>query len=486
MAFVTPLYSRGQVRRAGEILCVGDPTSVADVMPIITNWRAAHAYPLNTFQATLRRRLRTLGTRAAERSLVGERLKRLPSIEAKLRRQVGMKLERMQDIAGLRAVVPDMAALKRLHAMYATGGLAHELRSTHNYVQSPKDDGYRSIHLVYRYNSRRAPIYNGLSVELQMRTRLQHAWATGVETVDIFAKQAIKAGNPDPKWAVFFRLASAAFALQEGTPQHKDFEGQSIEEISAQLADAEEALDVLFKLRGFRLAAKAIHGGDRSRAAYHLVVLNTATQMLRVTPFSEARLQEANESYAEVERLAALGEPLDPVLVAGGSVDQLRKTYPNYFLDAGVFIEKVARLCKRALLPVFPRNRYKLRAPESLSTAPPQSFAIAARSALSLSSGWLSTHALDPSTKFFGPSSPAFLLASNSQNPSRAVVWSDSNADTWAAGLLPPLPPTKSSFQTNTRFQRSSGIQRLKEGHSQLSKNQARHRSKTKASRKGG
>jgi len=420
---------------------------------------------------------------------VGERLKRLPSIEAKLRRQAGMKLERMQDIAGLRAVVPDMATLRRLHAMYATGGLAHELRSTHDYVQSPKDDGYRSIHLVYRYNSRRAPIYNGLSVELQMRTRLQHAWATGVETVDIFAKQAIKAGNPDPKWAVFFRLASAAFALQEGTPQHKDFEGQSIEEISAQLADAEEALDVLFKLRGFRLAAKAIHGGDRSRAAYHLVVLNTATQMLRVTPFSEARLQEANESYAAVERLAALGEPVDPVLVAGGTVDQLRKTYPNYFLDAGVFIEKVARLCKRALPPVFPRSKYKLRAPESLSTASLPSFTGAAGSAPSLGSGWLSTQALDPSTTLFSTSSPAFFIHSDPQHSSRNVVWADFRADTWAAGLLPPLPPSKSNYQTSTPFQRAShapsGIQRLKEGHSQQSKNQTRQRSRMKTRRNG-
>ncbi|MBS4802587.1 MAG: RelA/SpoT domain-containing protein [Stenotrophomonas maltophilia] len=369
MGFVKLEYTRGQIRRAGEILYQGNPEQIAAVMPIITNWRAAHAYPLNTFQATLRQRLKKLGNRTAERSLVGERLKRLPSIEAKLHRQRGMKLERMQDVAGLRAVVPDISALKKIHEIYCERALRHELRNTYDYVQSPKEDGYRSIHLVYRYESAKAPQYNGLSVELQLRTRLQHAWATAVETVDIFAKQAIKAGRPHPDWARFFKLASAAFAIQEGTPPHEDYRGLGIDEISKDLAEAERNLDVLFMLRGFRIAADSIQNGRSSPAAYHLVVLNTETRMLKVTQFSESKLDEANESYAAVEELAAQGQPLNPVLVAGGTIHQLRRTYPNYFLDAGVFIDRVSRLCEKPRhYPTARVNRIP-PAPPSLSTA---------------------------------------------------------------------------------------------------------------------
>ncbi len=446
MTFVVPEYSRGRVRNAGEVLCQGDSYAIAEAMPVITNWRAAHAYPLNTFQATLRRRLKTIGTRAAERSLVGERLKRLPSIEAKLRRQQGMKLERMQDIAGLRAVVPDMGILRKLLSMYSEGRLTHELRNTHDYVQSPKDDGYRSVHLVYRYNSTRAPAYNGLSVELQMRTRLQHAWATGVETVDIFAKQAIKAGNPDPQWGRFFRLASAAFSLQEGTPSHPDFAGMTISDISEQLIEAESNLDVLLKLRGFRLAADAIHRGDRAKAAYHLVVLNTDTKMLRVTPFSESRLEEANERYAAVEQLAAAGEPLDPVLVAGGSVNQLRKTYPNYFLDAGVFIEKIARLCEKPAPPPLPRPRKKIRAPASLATSTPEinnnrRRGITGAGYLGLNEGTV----FSTPFQLLGPQAPVIQRDGRGHELSHAggTKWWEYTLDYLTAELLPPLPPVQ-------------------------------------------
>lgn len=440
MSFVEPQFTRGQVRRAGEVLSAEnvDHIQLTEVMPVIVNWRAAHAYPLNTFQATLRRRLAGIGGRTAERSLVGERLKRLPSIEAKLRRQHGMKLERMQDIAGLRAVVPDMAALRKLREMYRDGALTHELKSIHDYVSSPKSDGYRSIHLVYRYRNNRKPAYDGLCVELQMRTRLQHAWATAVETVDIFANQSIKAGRPDPEWARFFRLASTAFSLQEGTPVHQDFEGISLAEISKELALAEERLDVIARLRGFRLAASSIHQNGRARAAYHLVVLNTSTHMVRVTPFSESKLAEANEAYAAVERFAASGGPFDPVLVAGGSVAQLRKTYPNYFLDAGVFIEKISRICEKKMpLPSAMRGR-----------SPPHHAALvsAMRTAAAVVS-YLPFEPIDSFSAGNGFYLPAYdsldwrrPQGSANQATKEAVDWSSGEFDSWVEALLPPQP----------------------------------------------
>ncbi len=47
---------------------------------------------------------------------------------------------------------------------------------------------------------------------------MQHAWATAVETVDVFENLAIKAGRPTPLWREFFLLASAAFSALEKSP----------------------------------------------------------------------------------------------------------------------------------------------------------------------------------------------------------------------------------------------------------------------------
>lgn len=62
-------------------------------------------------------RLATIGLNS-ESAIVGQRPKRLPSIENKLHRNPKMKLERMQDIAGLRAVVPRLSHLRDIRRLY--------------------------------------------------------------------------------------------------------------------------------------------------------------------------------------------------------------------------------------------------------------------------------------------------------------------------------------------------------------------------------
>ena len=173
---------------------------------VLSNWRACHGYPINTFQATLRQKLRTIDKNA----IVAQRLKRAPSVIAKLQRFPTMKLAQMQDIGGLRAVVSSVARVRPLEASYRQSSFKHGLASSKDYIDTPKPDGYRSIHLVYRYVNHRAPAYNDLLLERQLRTRLQHAWATAVETMGTFLGQALKSGQGERPWREFFEVASAA------------------------------------------------------------------------------------------------------------------------------------------------------------------------------------------------------------------------------------------------------------------------------------
>ena len=101
MIRVAPKYSRSQVDAAGDVLItVADPPTLDDqvkldkALAIISNWRAAHRFPLNSMQVTLRGRALKIDSKA----VVPQRLKRLPAIEAKLRLHEGMKLSRMHDI----------------------------------------------------------------------------------------------------------------------------------------------------------------------------------------------------------------------------------------------------------------------------------------------------------------------------------------------------------------------------------------------------
>lgn len=113
---VRPLHARGEVDRAGRTLV--DPA--ADIMtyhaalPIVNNWRSSHSWPLNSFQTTLRSRAKAVDARA----LIAQRLKRLASIESKLRRFPHMQLSQMQDLGGCRAVVRKLRAVYDLARSY--------------------------------------------------------------------------------------------------------------------------------------------------------------------------------------------------------------------------------------------------------------------------------------------------------------------------------------------------------------------------------
>jgi putative GTP pyrophosphokinase len=346
MGFATPKHSRTQVDRAGAAICAEGEVNLGELVrayDVVSNWRASHAYPINTFQATLRAKLKAIEPEA----LVAQRLKRLPSIVAKLRRFKSMHLSRMQDIGGLRAVTSSVARVRRLEIAYKQATFAHEQVSLKDYIQHPKADGYRSLHLVYRYRSDIASAYSGLLIELQLRTRLQHAWATAVETMGTFLGQALKSGQGDTAWRTFFKLSAAALALLENCPPVPGFETMSRKATFQAVAEAERQMKVLERLRGFSIAADHITT-EKGRGAYHLVILDSQAKAVSIRPFSQDRLEEATREYTELEKRAQAGERIEAVLVSAGPIERLRRAYPNYFLDTQGFINQIQRVIAEA------------------------------------------------------------------------------------------------------------------------------------------
>src|SRR5580704_5104351 len=105
MAFAIPQYTREEIKHAGDCLIAEEKVIwIANhdhMLAIINNWRSSHAFPLQSFKMTLLVRAKKVDSKA----IVAQRLKRLPSIELKLRRFKDMRLSQMQDLGGCRAVV---------------------------------------------------------------------------------------------------------------------------------------------------------------------------------------------------------------------------------------------------------------------------------------------------------------------------------------------------------------------------------------------
>ena len=227
MTWTKPIYGKSKVDKAGHTLTNKDSTEETEekALTVVNNWRSSHGYPMNTFQA----RLRQMSKKIDDTALVVQRLKRIPSIIKKLTREQTktMSLSQMQDIAGCRSVLLNIDKVYELTEIYRKSrGLKHKKLREKDYIKNPKKDGYRSFHLIYKYKSDKIHTYDGLLIEIQIRSKIQHSWATAIEIVDLFTKQAIKSNEGEEEWKEFFRLVSSAFAKME---KQKEVDGTPID-----------------------------------------------------------------------------------------------------------------------------------------------------------------------------------------------------------------------------------------------------------------
>lgn len=206
----TPKYSKSQINKAGSI--IAKPSSTHEerenALIILNNWRAAHAYPLQVICSNLRLR--------NPDAIVVQRLKRLDSIMNKIERYPNMNLYRMQDLGGCRVIVDTVDQVYEAVNRYKRSRIRHIFKKENDYIQLPKDSGYRSYHMVYQFQSDKKETYNqNMLIEIQFRTKLQHIWATAVEMMGIYTKSNLKSSQGDTDILRFFTLTSSIFAIQE-------------------------------------------------------------------------------------------------------------------------------------------------------------------------------------------------------------------------------------------------------------------------------
>jgi putative GTP pyrophosphokinase len=335
-------FSKGELDRAGDSLVKFpfDPNS----LDILNKWRSAHNYPLNTFQATLRKKLKYID----ETAITAQRLKRTHSIIHKLQRFESMKLSRMQDIGGLRAIVNSKTKLEKLYKAYLGTKLTHILIRENNYILNPKNSGYRGIHLVYKYKNKLNPNYDGLLIELQIRTRLQHSWATAVETIGTFIGEPLKSSMGNSEWLEFFALVSSAFAIIEKSPKLIDHNNLTNKQLILKIKNISDKLKVFETLDMYKEFIKHTEKLGKGKTFY-LLVLDIQRQSIQYTAYPKDKLNEAIIEYSKIESKFNSEKLGQAVLVSADSVLSLKKAYPNYFLDTRVFSERVKKIITNGL-----------------------------------------------------------------------------------------------------------------------------------------
>ena len=352
-------YGKGDTDKSAQLLLPwwrGEQTVMSNdeffnAYEIIQNWRMSHAFPLNTFQMGLRQRAKRLDSEA----IIAQRMKRFSSLMNKLVRYPHMKLSQMQDLGGCRAIVKNVSQVRSIYSRYqskyqSTGYLfaIESHRSDHlkcyDYISNPKADGYRGIHIVGRYSARKKSQepWNGQRIEIQLRSRLQHAFATAVETVTTFTREPLKFGAGPEEWRRFFSLMGSAIAVREKTTLVENTP-RDIRDLTLELKEATIELSVVRRFRTWTKMLRAMPRISTGAFKWLLMVLNVEENTIRVTGYADRG--KAQDALMKLEK-SDKASKLDAVLVWVKSINDLRAAYPNYYADTKEFVRALTTALK--------------------------------------------------------------------------------------------------------------------------------------------
>ena len=316
-----------------------------DANLVVDDWRKLHMIPLEELVGVVTNVLSQGNVSAAFSS---HRLKRMTSIIAKLRHNPGMGLGGLQDIGGARFVFEDVPSLLEAQKIITAAKFDRFVvdREPYDYVARPKESGYRSIHFAYKYVSDNAE-YDGLRVELQLRTRLQHDWAMAVETAELISKSSLKASLGDENWLAFFKIASAVFARKEGLPVAESFKDYTEKEYCVQYALLDQKYKFLDQLQAL-VSAVRITEEHTLKEGYAVILIQFTEKRVQLRHYPSTKLEDATRYYSEVEK-SIDDENSAVVLVSVSDMKELQEAYPSYFLNASEFVQSLKdfnNMCK--------------------------------------------------------------------------------------------------------------------------------------------
>jgi len=176
--------SKTQIDKLGERLKIDGHSE--DDLRLLEGYRSS-------FAAAYESALKTI--RGLGEFPTGRVAKTTQSISAKLRRE-SLRLSQMQDIAGCRIIVPDIAAQNRLAAALKSNFALHTLFDR----REKSSHGYRAVHLVVQVL--------GFPVEIQIRTALQQSWAELCEKAADLIDPEIKYGGGPADWIKILEVCS--------------------------------------------------------------------------------------------------------------------------------------------------------------------------------------------------------------------------------------------------------------------------------------
>lgn len=361
-------FSINEIKKAGKTLIENHNDEKA--LDILSYWRSDHIKPLDE----VTKLIKEISISIDKHAIIAKRLKRTASIIRKLERfhGTGMQLSTMNDIGGCRIILSNA---KKVYKLVKFLTISNKFQLRNDYIANPKQDGYKSIHMIGEFNNSYG---EKRKIELQIRTIVQHSWATALEIVDLFTNQSIKTNMGNKDWSDFFLYLSKQFTLLENNnyllssriesnyakfiEDYKKFEN---EELRFSIFKVHTLIDKLNIINNFNLFKESLNitsshlSKSNSQEGYilikidKLISIKEETFNVSSTFYLKKDLDKAVEEYLQIEKKSLVGKAYVVVLVSVDSISDVKNAYPNYFADSTKFIEYILIL-KYAYKKLYP------------------------------------------------------------------------------------------------------------------------------------
>lgn len=329
--------TNGEVNRLGDkvrVEYISDSLN-EDTLNELQNYRTSHKDTL----AKVFNVLCNLNRKMGKQNIVTYRIKRFESIIGKLYRYPKMEFSRMWDIGGCRYIVNNNEEVYRLKELIQKSDIL-TIRKENDYINDPQLEGYKSLHLYISLKGDKTVI------ELQIRNKDDHNWATLVEITDVLFDAKLKEYGKDKELLRFHYLLSKHFDL---TTDEKKEIAKTIKKYKYF-----EKLSNVFSRNYIQIRKQWLDIESKNNHNYFLIETKK-DEVPKITSYK--KFDEAEENYFSIYKN---NQSVNVVLthLPKPNYEQISIAYSNYILTFHSFLDDSYEILERLIEKTLIDKKY--------------------------------------------------------------------------------------------------------------------------------
>lgn len=273
--------------------------------------------------------------------IITYRIKRFESIIGKLYRYPQMQFSRMWDIGGCRCIVNNNQEVYELKTLIEENPFL-EIRKIYDYIEKPQPEGYKSLHLFISLKN------DNKVIELQIRNKDDHNWATLVEITDLLYDAKLKEFGKNKDLLRFHFLLSKRFDLSFN-------EKKEVSRIIKKYRYFEKLSDV-FTRNYIQIRKQWLEIESKHNHNYFLIETKK-DEVPRITTYK--KFEEAEENYF---RIYKNNQTANVVLthLPKPNYEQISIAYSNYILTFHSFLDDCYEIFENLIVKSLLDKQYFL------------------------------------------------------------------------------------------------------------------------------